>query len=134
MSRSIHAVIAPGHQSTRVMVTEVPGRTLLTAHLAPSTTHPRALPYLLEALAGALGGCDGPRCARCGRVGRFLRDHSLPRRVRGDVFADCGTPPLYSLEWIPLARARRKPAAFHDAMRSADFRDLRHVLLGGSGR
>ena len=51
MSRSIHAVIAPGLQSTRVMVTEVPGRTLLTAHLAPSTTHPRALPFLLEALA-----------------------------------------------------------------------------------
>ena len=128
MSRSIHAVIAPGHQSTRVMVTEVPGRTLLTNHLAPSTTHPRALPYLLEALAL----WEGATVRGVLAVDEW--DATSATTLYRDVFADCGTPPLYSLEWIPLARARRRPAGFHDSLRAGDFRDLRHVLLGGSGR
>jgi hypothetical protein len=51
MSRSIQVVIAPGLHAARVIATEGPTRTLLTAHLAPATTHPRALPWLLEALA-----------------------------------------------------------------------------------
>src|SRR5439155_5090436 len=51
LSRSRHAGIAPGLSSTRVRITQGPARTLLKAHLAPTTQHPRALPDRLEALA-----------------------------------------------------------------------------------
>ena len=128
MSRSIQVVIAPGAQGTRVLATEGSQRTLLKAHLTPSTSHPRALPFLLEALAL----WEGAQARAVLAVDEW--DATSATTLYRDVFADCGTPPLYSLEWIPLARARRRPAGFHDALRAGDFRDLRHVLLGGSGR
>ncbi len=128
MPRSIRAVIAPGPQSARMIVTEGPSRTLLTAHLAPSTTHPRALPFLLEALAL----WEGATVQGVLAVDEW--DASCATTLYRDVFADGGTPPLYTLDCVPLARGRRRRPFVHDALHGADFRDLRSVVLDGRGR
>lgn len=121
MSRSIDVVIAPGPTATRVLVTAGPPQPLLTAHLAPTPHHPRALPWLLEALAfwegatvrGVLAVDD--TAATCGTT------------LFRDVFADSDTP-LYRLDWVPLARPRRAPRP------AAGFGDLHALLRAGGAR
>lgn len=121
MSPSIDVVIAPGLTATRVLVTQGPQRTLLTAHLAPACHHPRALPWLLEALAFWEGAtvhavlAVDDSAATCGTT------------LFRDVFAATDTP-LYRLDWLPLARPPRRPRP-HDA-----FGDLRHLLGAGAAR
>ncbi len=97
MSRSIQVVIAPGAQVTRVLGTEGAHRTLLKAHLPPSTAHPRALPFLLEALAL----WEGAQARAVLAVDEW--DASCATTLYRDVFADAGSP-LYTLEWMPVAR------------------------------
>jgi hypothetical protein len=128
MSKSIQGVIAPGPTAARVIVTEGSTRTLLKAHLAPATSHPRALPYLLEALALWEGATAHAVLA----VDAW--DASSATTLYRDVFADVGSPPLYSLDWVPLARARRSPPVPADPLRLGDFRDLRRLLYVGRGR
>jgi hypothetical protein len=128
MTKSIQAVIAPGHTMTRVIVTEGAERTLLKAHLTARTGHPRALPYLLEALAL----WEGATVRAVLAVDEW--DASCATTLDHDVFGDAGTPPLYTLEWVPLARARRSRMVSANALRLGNFRDLRRVLYNGSGR
>jgi len=126
MSPSIDVVIAPGPASTRVLVTQGPQRTLLKAHLAPSCQHPRALPWLLEALAFWEGATVHAVLAVDDTAS------TSGTTLFRDVFADTDTP-LYRLDWLPLARRRGRPrraAAFDPG----DFRDLQHLCLGGAAR
>lgn len=123
MSRSIQAVIAPGASSTRVIVTEGSDRTLLKAHLAPGTRHPRALPYFLEALAL----WEGATVRGVLAVDEW--DASFATTLYRDVLGDAGAPPLYSLDWIPRARTRRRRLDAQPALRLGDFRDLRHLTF-----
>jgi hypothetical protein len=123
----MQAVIAPGVSSTRVLVTQGPERTLLTAHLAPSTQHPRALPYLLEALA-FWEGTTVHAVLAVDDAGA-TSGTSLYR----DVFAEADTP-LYRLDWVPLAPRLRSRARRAAALYPGDFRDLRHLVRqGGEG-
>jgi hypothetical protein len=127
MSRSIDAVIAPGMTSTRVLITQGPARTLLTAHLAPSTRHPRALPYLLEALAFWEGTTVHAVLAVDDTGATY--DTTLYR----DVFAEADTP-LYRLDWVPLTPPARHRTRRTDGLPLGDFRDLRHLVRqGGEG-
>lgn len=103
MTRSIQVVIAPGPTLTRILATEGSDRTLLKAHLPPSTAHPRALPFLLEALALWEGATAHAVLA----VDEW--DASSATTLYRDVFTDAGSP-LYSLQWAPVRRARaRRP-------------------------
>jgi hypothetical protein len=105
MSRSIQVVIAPSPQSARILVTEGPERTLLKAQLAPQTGHPRALPWLLEALAL----WEGTTVHAVLAVDEW--DASCANTLYRDAFADSGTPPLYSLDWIPRPRSTQANAS-----------------------
>lgn len=128
MSRSIQVVIAPGPTMARVIVTEGSDRTLLKAHLSPETSHPRALPFLLEALALWEGATVH------GVLAVDEWDASSATTLYRDVFADAGSPPLYSLDWVPLARPRPRPAVGAAALRLGDFRDLRRLAYEGRSR
>jgi len=128
MSRSIQVVIAPSPQSARILVTEGPERTLLKAQLAPQTGHPRALPWLLEALAL----WEGTTVHAVLAVDEW--DACSANTLYRDAFADSGTPPLYSLNWIPLAHARRRPRRLAACSGLGDFRDLRGVTIEGANR
>ena len=128
MSRSIQVVIAPGPTMARVIVTEGSARTLRKAHLAPATGHPRALPYLLEALAR----WEGTTVRAVLAVDAW--DASSATTLYRDVFADAGSPPLYALNWVPRAHARRSRAVAAAPRRLGDFRDLRRLVCDGSGR
>lgn len=121
MSRSIQVVIAPGAQVTRVLVTEGTERTLLKAHLRSSTAHPRALPFLLEALAL----WEGAQARAVLAVDEW--DASSATTLYRDVFADAGSA-LYTLEWAPVTRARRRRP---DALRLGRFDDLDRVARTG---
>ena len=128
MSRSIQVVIAPSPQSARILVTEGPERTLLKAQLGPQTGHPRALPWLLEALAL----WEGTTVHAVLAVDEW--DASSANTLYRDAFADSGTPPLYSLNWIPLAHVRRRRRSLTAPSGLGDFRDLRRVQIEGANR
>jgi hypothetical protein len=118
MSRSIQVVIAPDPYATRILVSDPQGYTLLKGHLAPYTSHPRALPVLLEALAlwegtmlrGVLSVDEWD--ASCAR--------SLCRGLSGDEGA-----PLFTLDWVPRASEHRE--GDHPA-RLSNFSDLRRLV------
>jgi hypothetical protein len=111
--------IAPGTEATRVLAL-CQGRTLLKAHLDTTPNHPRALQWLLEAVALWQG--TRVRCVLCADGGVGGRVTSLYR----DYFADFGGP-LYALEYGEHLRdvARR---ADRLGM-SGDFSDLRQLHL-----
>ncbi len=123
MSRSIQVVIAPGMHVTRVLATDGPQRTLLKAHLTPSTSHPRALPFLLEALAL----WEGAQARAVLAVDEW--DASSATTLYRDVFADAGSL-LYTLEWAPVTRARRRRT---QPLRLGRFDDLERLAREGGG-
>ena len=123
MSRSIQVVIAPGAQVTRVLAIEGTQRTLLKAHLRSSTSHPRALPFLLEAMAL----WEGAKARAVLAVDEW--DASSARTLYRDVFADNGSP-LYTLDWVPVTRARRRRS---DLIRLGRFDDLDRLAREGGG-
>ena len=95
--------LSPGTQSTRVLAMRGPTQTLLKAHLSLRPGSARAVPALLEAVAlwegvpvrAALVVDDS-----CSRGSTSLYRDSFA------VFGD--ETPLYRLEWIPRAGARRR--------------------------
>lgn len=126
MSRSIQALVAPSGPHTRVLVREESARTLLRATLSPSPSHPRALPWLLEALALWEGATVR------GVLVVDASDRACASTLCRDVFAEFGTPPLYSLEWVTVHgggedRDRRGSAL-------ADMRDLARLELSRGWR
>lgn len=115
--QSIWVAVHPRPLETRILATLGPQETLLRASLSSYPAHPRALPWLLEALALWQG--VPVRAA-------LAADESAPSsapRLFQDLFADFGSTPLYTLETVapvhfsPRAVARR------------DFRDLHAFLL-----
>jgi hypothetical protein len=79
-----------------------PSETILKAKLRANPSHPRALPFLFEALA-LWQGCQVPAALYAddspgGCVTRFYPD----------LFVDPGHTPLYTLDWVSVARPRRR--------------------------
>lgn len=119
MSETTWMGIAPGSEATRVIALSK-GQTLLKAHLQTSPAHPRALQWLLEAVALWQG--TKVRCVLCADGGVGTHVTNLYR----DYFADFGGP-LYALEY---------GAELGDVIRRADrlgmrgdFSDLRQLHL-----
>jgi hypothetical protein len=117
--------IATGPRETRVIATHGANETILKARLLRDPAHPRALPWLLEAVAlwqglpvrAALAADD--------------TSNGCDTSLHHDTFPDFGRSPLYSLDWIPVesrTRGRR------DLSGMGDFADLRQLLLAEVAR
>lgn len=119
MAETIWVGVAPGSEATRVIALSG-GKTLLKAHLRTRPGHPRALQWLLEAVALWQG--SPVRCVLCadGGVG------SAARSFYRDYFTDFGGP-LYGIEYgQDLRELTRRGDRL--AM-SGDFQDLRQLHL-----
>lgn len=123
MTRSIQAVIAPGPTVTRVLITESHEITRLKALLPPHAAHPRALPFLLEAIAL----WEGVKVDAAIAVDEW--DATSATSLYHDAFHDRGSA-LYALAFVPVARARRARPCYPDALRMGDFRALRNLTRG----
>lgn len=114
--QSIWVAVHPRPLETRILVANGAHEMLLRGHLSPRPAHPRALPWLLEALALWQG-----RPVRAA----LAADESATSCAPGlfhDLFGDFGDTPLYSLGVAPARFAPR-------AMARGDFRDLHAFLL-----
>ena len=115
----IWMAIAPEKQTTRVIAMAGPSETILKARLAPEPAHPRAMATLLEAIALWQG--SRVRAALCAAE----KDGASDTRLYREAFADGGGP-LYTLDWVPASRARRR---HRDVTGVGPFADLRQLVL-----
>lgn len=111
--------VSPGAEATRVIALQ-DNETILKAHLSSVPNHPRALPWLLEAMAlwqgTAVRAVLSAGCGVGGPVTSFYRDW----------FVDFGGP-LYSIEWDTGERSRGRR---HDRLRyRGDFGDLKQMHI-----
>jgi hypothetical protein len=114
MHDAIWMAIHPRRQGTRILATQGPGADLLQAVLRTRPAHPRALAWLLEALA--LWEGMPVRAALVADESAASCDTSLFH----DSFDVFGTP-LYELTCVSAALQS-------DGARLRDFRDLRRLL------
>lgn len=117
--------IAPGPRETRVLAMHGANETILKARLSRDPAHPRALPWLLEAVALWQG--LPVRAA----LAVDERSNGCGSSLYHDAFPDFGNTPLYSLDWIPVdgrGRGRR------DLRGMGDFADLRRLLIAEVAR
>jgi hypothetical protein len=117
MSETIFVGIATGPTDTRILVNDGP-TTLLKARMSLSPSHPRALQWLLEAIAL----WQGRPVRAVLSVG--ARDECSAQLLR-DWFPDFGGP-LYGIEWADGARPPRRR---DDVGGLGDFRDLKQLHL-----
>jgi len=115
--------ISPGPQATRVIAMTGSKDTILKARLARQTSHPRALPTLLEAIALWQGTQVHAALSAADKDG--VSDSSLYR----DAFVDFGGL-LYTLEWVPAVARRRRG----DIAGMGGFEDLRERVLSEVAR
>jgi hypothetical protein len=116
---SICTAIRPTPRGAQLLAMQAPSEPIFKARLRPNPSHPRALPYLLEALA-LWQGC---------RVHAALYADDSPdgcvTSFYPDLFVDPGDTPLYTLDWVPVARPRRR----RDGLTGlGDFRDLQQRI------
>lgn len=115
---SLFMVVSPEPTGTRVLVTDRE-EVRLKARLSCPPAHPRALSWLIEAVALWQGA--GVRAVLC--AGGPRRTHAAS--FRADWFPDFGGP-LYSLEVVDGGRAPR----VRDSLRGlGDFRDLKQLRI-----
>ncbi len=111
--------ILPETTGTRVLAMAGPSETILKARLLSQPSHPRAMATLLEAVALWQG--QKVRAA----LGAGERDGGCDLSPYHEAFTDLGGP-LYSLDWVPVCRGRRR---HRDIPGVGDFSDLRQLLL-----
>lgn len=119
MEESVWVGISADRTETRVLAMAGPSTTILKARLSREPSHPRALATLLEAVALWQG--NRVRAALCADDERITRESSLYHAA-----FDFGGP-LYSVDWVPGRRGRRKGA--RDVRGMGDFADLRQLVL-----
>lgn len=122
---SIWLAFCPGASSTRVVVMRGPNELIMKAQLRLSPSSPRAVSALLEALAL----WEGVK-VRAALVVDEASAHGQSS-LHQDTFALFGDDSaLYSLEWVPRVRVRRR-----DELRGmGDFRDLEQLLTASLAR
>jgi len=123
----LRMVLSPGPSATRVIAIAAGAdgsETVLKARLLPAPAHPRAVQWLLEAVALWQG--ETVRAALCaGAPGRSCATNLYP-----EWFADFGNA-LYSLELVEGRRGRR---VHRDAVGlGGEFRDLRQLSFEMAG-
>jgi hypothetical protein len=123
--QSITMAIHPAATTARVLAMQGGYTTLLKAHLQPRPAHPRALPYLLEAIALWQG--IKVRAALC--VDNSLA--SFDSNHYPDLFSDAADTPLYALDWVS---APRRGLRHKRDIRFGDFRDLQRLVLREGAR
>ena len=122
---SIWMGIAPGRSSTRVLAMHGASETILKARLLRDPAHPRAFAMLLEAIAlwqgmpvrAALAADDEPT--------------SYASSLCRSPFSEVGVPPLFSVDWVPVAGRKRRRASIAGMGR---FHDLERLLVGEVAR
>jgi hypothetical protein len=118
---SIWMAIRPTPDGSRLLAMQPPHDTILQARLRPSPSHPRALPYLMEAIA-LWQGARVHAALYADESGLGCATSFFP-----DRFTEPDDTPLYALEWLPAGRpARRRRSALTGAR---DFRDLQQLLF-----
>jgi hypothetical protein len=95
--QSLWVGIDSRRHETRILATAGPMETVLKARLLPSVTHPRAVPTLLEALALWQG-----MPIRAALVVDDV-DGSSATRLGLDSWHGLGGPPLYEVDFVPVA-------------------------------
>lgn len=125
---SIWLGLTPSARSMRILAMRGPGETILKAHLSPRPGSAMAVTALLEAIAlwegapvrAALAVDDSSQAAS-------------PTTLYRDLFEVFGeSSPLYRLEWVRLADARRRR---RDGLRGlGDFGDLERLLVRSVAR
>ena len=118
--------IAPGPRETRVIAMHGANETILKAKLLRDPAHPRALPWLLEAVALWQG-----LPVRAALVADDM-SNGCGTSLYHDAFSDFGRSPLYSLDWIPVGDGKRRGR--RDLTGMGDFADLRQLLLAEVAR
>lgn len=115
---SLFMAIEPGPQTTRVLVTDR-DEAVLKARLRCPPSHPKALSWLIEAVAL----WQGARVRAVLSVGGPRRTHVAS--FRADWFPDFGGP-LYSLEVVD----ERRGTAMRDRLQGlGSFRDLKQLRI-----
>jgi hypothetical protein len=118
MSGSVWVGISVGASETRILVNHG-ATTLMKARLCRIPSHPRALQWLLEAIAL----WQGQPVRAVLSVGHEADE--CEAALRRDWFPDFGGP-LYTIEWMDRAR---RPTRRDDVGGLGDFRDLKQLQL-----
>ena len=122
---SIWMAICPGPTSTRVVAMRGPNELILKAQLKLSPSSPRAVLSLLETLAL----WEGMK-VRAALVVDEASGHGQTSLHRDTVSLFGDESALYSLEWVPRVRVRRRD----DLHGLGDFRDLERLLTASLAR
>lgn len=119
---SIWLGLRPSARSTRILAMRGPSETILKAHLSLRPASARAVTALLEAIALWEGAP-----VRAALAVDESSTSSSPTTLYRDLFEVFGeSTPLYRLEWVPLADARRRR---RDGLTGlGDFGDLARLL------
>lgn len=117
---SIWMGVAPGPKVTRVIAMHGASDTILKARLRRDPASPRALSWLLEAVALWQG--MPVHAALAADDEQTACDSCLCRTAAFDA---C-TSPLYTVDWVPATGRRRRR---NNVTGMGDFRDLRQLLL-----
>jgi hypothetical protein len=116
--------IRPAPGGTRLLAMQSPRETILQGNLRSTPSHPRALAFLMEAIALWQGG----------RVRAALYvDESPGGSVTSfypDPFTDPDDTPLYALDWLPVVLPRRRNALGG----ARAFRDLEQLCVEQAAR
>lgn len=119
---SIWLCLCPSARSTRIVAMRGPSETILKAHLSLRPASARGVTALFEALALWEGA--PVRAALAVDESSTSSSRTTLYRDLFDVFGE--TTPLYRLEWVPLADARRRR---RDGLTGlGDFSDLERLL------
>lgn len=118
---SIWMAVRPTPDGAQLLAMQSPWEAIFKARLRPNPSHPRALPFLLEALALWQGS----------KIHAVLFADESPTGCATsfypDLFTDPGDTPLYALDWVPVVRPARLRR--DDLTGIGDFRDLQQRLL-----
>ncbi|MGA3122113.1 MAG: hypothetical protein ABSF69_15225 [Polyangiaceae bacterium] len=119
--QSIWMAIRPTQSGAQLLAMQSPWEASFKAKLRPNPSHPRALPFLLEALA-LWQGCKVRAALYADESPGGCATSFYP-----DLFTDPGDTALYALDWVPVVRRRRRRR--DELAGVGNFGDLQKLLL-----
>jgi hypothetical protein len=119
--QSIWMAIWPTQGGAQLLAMQSPWEAIFKGKLRPNPSHPRALPFLLEALA-LWQGCKVRAALYADESPGGCATSFYP-----DLFTDPGDTALYALDWVPVVRRRRRRR--DDLAGVGDFGDLQRLFL-----
>jgi len=119
---TIWRAVRPTPGVAQLLAMQPPWEAIFKAKLRPNPSHPRALPFLLEAL---------PLWQGCKVQAALYADESPDRcatRFYPDLFTHPGDTPRYTLDRVPVVRPRRRRRR-DELSGVGNFGDLQQLLL-----